>query len=68
MQALTKEKTAAVNFVANLEKQYDWIPDERVCFASLFRLFIYLNCVDCVVDCLARRGPRMISRLLILAG
>lgn len=28
MQALAKEKTAATNFVANLEKQYDWIQDE----------------------------------------
>ena len=28
MRALTKEKTAAVNFVANFEKQCDWVPDE----------------------------------------
>jgi structural maintenance of chromosome 2 len=28
MQTLAKEKTAATNFVANLEKQYDWIQDE----------------------------------------
>lgn len=28
LQTLAKEKTAAANFVANLEKQYDWIQDE----------------------------------------
>lgn len=28
LQTLTKEKTAATNFVTNLEKQYDWIQDE----------------------------------------
>lgn len=28
VQTLAKEKTAATNFVANLEKQYDWIQDE----------------------------------------
>lgn len=26
--ALAKERTAAGNFVANLEKQFDWIQDE----------------------------------------
>lgn len=27
VQTLVKEKTASTNFVANLEKQYDWIQD-----------------------------------------
>jgi structural maintenance of chromosome 2 len=36
MQAL-KEKTAVVNFVANLEKQYDWILNEnKYVLLSLF--------------------------------
>jgi structural maintenance of chromosome 2 len=30
VQALTKDKMAAVDFAANLEKQCDWIPDENV--------------------------------------
>jgi hypothetical protein len=37
MQTLTKEKTAATNFVSNLEKRYDWIQDE-----SEYVLFNYL--------------------------
>jgi structural maintenance of chromosome 2 len=43
MQALTKEKTAAVNFVANLEKQYDWIPDESAYVLLLYSvIYFYL--------------------------
>jgi hypothetical protein len=37
MQTLTKEKTAATNFISNLEKRYDWIQDE-----SEYVLFNYL--------------------------
>ena len=29
LQALQRDKTAAVNFVANLEKMHDWIADEN---------------------------------------
>lgn len=29
LQALAKEKTAATNFITNLEKQYDWIAEEH---------------------------------------
>jgi structural maintenance of chromosome 2 len=29
MQVLGKEKTAAANFVANLEKQYEWIEHDQ---------------------------------------
>lgn len=29
LQALAKEKTAATNFIANLEKQYEWIAEEH---------------------------------------
>jgi septal ring factor EnvC (AmiA/AmiB activator) len=35
MQTLAKEKTAATNFVANLEKQFDWIQDESECVVFL---------------------------------
>ena len=34
VQTLAKEKTVAVNFVANLEKQYEWIADEHECVHS----------------------------------
>ena len=29
VQSLMKEKTIAINFVANLEKQYEWILEEH---------------------------------------
>ncbi|KAH9917715.1 condensin complex subunit SMC2 [Fomitopsis serialis] len=34
LQALAKEKTAATNFIANLEKQYDWIVEEHESFGK----------------------------------
>jgi len=34
LQTLAKEKTAAANFVTNLEKQYDWIQDESDLFGQ----------------------------------
>ena len=36
MQAPTKERTAAVNFVANLEEQYGWMMRARTFLLSLF--------------------------------
>ena len=29
IQALNKDKTGSVNYVANLEKQYEWIAEEK---------------------------------------
>ncbi|KZT64707.1 hypothetical protein DAEQUDRAFT_599662 [Daedalea quercina L-15889] len=34
LQALAKEKTAAANFITNLEKQYDWIAEEHESFGK----------------------------------
>ncbi|KAH8113153.1 condensin complex subunit SMC2 [Phellopilus nigrolimitatus] len=34
LQALTKDKTSAQNFVANLEKMYDWISEEKKFFGK----------------------------------
>ncbi|TFY57528.1 hypothetical protein EVJ58_g6964 [Rhodofomes roseus] len=34
LQALAKEKTAATNFITNLEKQYDWIAEEHESFGK----------------------------------
>lgn len=31
LQALGKDKTTAANFVANLEKQFEWITEENQC-------------------------------------
>jgi septal ring factor EnvC (AmiA/AmiB activator) len=52
MQALTKEKTAAVNFVANLEKQYDWIPDESAYVPAPYSVF----CVLIVLKAIWKEG------------
>jgi hypothetical protein len=66
MQAL-KEKTATVNFVANLEKQYDWILNENE--YVLLSLFCFeINVLIYLLGCLGRRGHGLISRPLILAN
>lgn len=66
VQTLVKEKTAATNFVANLEKQYDWIQDESECviYASPEAFMTYVRAI--VFS--GGKGRRMISARSMLGG
>jgi hypothetical protein len=63
-QTLAKEKTAAVNFVANFEAQYDWIQDEsEYVFCILFYMFwmVWLISMTVGAVCLGGKDRRTIS-------
>lgn len=51
IQNLGKEQTTAVNFVAALEKQYEWIAEE----------YEYVSCSDPGLCCVRSRPPLGIS-------
>ena len=39
VQVLSKDRTTAVNHVANLEKQYEWIQMEKECVFFVFLIY-----------------------------
>ena len=48
MQTLAKEKTAATNFVANPQKQFDWMRDESECVVFLLSFWVrWMLIIEC---------------------
>ena len=66
VQALAKEKAGHVTAVTNLEKQYEWIPEESQCVRLPPSLSFMLNESFVATVCLARRGRIMTLASLIL--
>ena len=69
VQVLNKDRTTAVNNVANLEKQYDWIQMEKECVFFFFLVYVWRADVPCraIVNS-GSLGRSMILGIWILGG